>query len=129
MNKIITTITGRLTKDIEVKRTSDDKYTIGEYSVACDKCVRRANGQMETLYIKVTDWNTGRLREIAPKLKKGALVSVTGTVILKEYEACDKKIKTSVGLTALNTNVLSLALSGAHDDNQDVTLVSDASPF
>ena len=84
-------LTGRLTRDIEVKKLSNDK-AVANFSLA----VNRKFNRDEVDFINCITW--GKTAEIAGKyLKKGNQVGVQGSIRVGSYEKDgQKRYKTAV---------------------------------
>ena len=71
-------ITGRLTRDAEVRTTSQDKQVVN-FSVATNDSYRNKQGERieQTTYFDCSYWKTPN---VAKRLKKGTLVALWGRV-------------------------------------------------
>lgn len=78
MNSI--TIAGNLGADAETKRVGDS--TVTEFSVA-DSVYQK--GERTTQWWRCAMWGA-RGEKVAPKLTKGTKVTVTGALVVREYE-------------------------------------------
>lgn len=80
---IVTTITGRLTKDPEVRQAGNSNVV--NFSVAVNTSAKDANGNYVTNFYEC-EWFGGKLGEqFALKAQKGTVVSVTGESIMIQY--------------------------------------------
>lgn len=85
MNKAI--IIGRITKDIELKYTKNERQHI-EFTVAVSRDYKNAEGEYETDFITVDAW--GFIAEnTASYCKKGDLIGVSGSLRHDTYESED----------------------------------------
>lgn len=84
MNKII--VSGRMTKDIEVRKTPTDK-SVGGFTLAVDRQTMK-DGKREADFIPVVVWN-----KIADFLKenshKGSFLLVEGRLQIRNFDAKD----------------------------------------
>lgn len=83
------TLIGRLTKDVELKRTPSDIAT-AQFTIACNRNFKNANGEYDADFINCVMW-----REQAERFcnwtKKGMLVGITGRIQTRSYEENDGK--------------------------------------
>ena len=94
MNKII--LTGRLTKDIEVRYTTTQKV-VAQFTLAVNRDFKNAQGNYDADFFNVIMW--GKPAELAGNtLKKGNKILVEGRVQNRSYDANDgtKKYVTEV---------------------------------
>ena len=94
MNKII--LTGRLTKDVEVRYTPSQKI-VATFSLAVNRDYKNAQGDYDADFFNVIIW--GKPAELAGNtLKKGNKILVEGRVQNRSYTANDgsKKYVTEV---------------------------------
>ena len=85
MNKVI--LTGNLTKDPELKTTTND-LSVVKFTLAIPRKFKNAQGEKEVDFLNVIVWRT--LADNCGKyLKKGSKCSVVGTVQNRSYEAKD----------------------------------------
>lgn len=80
MNKVI--LMGRLTKDVELKRSGDT--VIGKFTVAVD----RRNKNKDTDFINCVAWN-GTAEFINRYFHKGSMIAVVGELRTGSYEKSD----------------------------------------
>lgn len=77
-------LTGRLTKDIELRYTQSGK-AVGSFSIAVDRQFRSANGNRETDFINCNVW--GKSAENLSKFThKGSLIGIEGRIQTRSYE-------------------------------------------
>ena len=122
-NKFI--VIGHLTRDIEVKKTSNDT-TIASTSIASTRKFKGSDGQLkeETPFLDVTFF--GRTAENAGKfLAKGSKVSLDGRLKLDQWTADDgsKRSKHSLVVETLTMLGSSDVLSDAQSSNTSVDTV------
>lgn len=87
MNEII--LTGRLTKDPEVRYTTTQKV-VTTFAVAVNRDVKNAEGNYETDFFNCVVW--GKQAELAGNtLKKGSKILLTGRVQNRSYESNGEK--------------------------------------
>jgi len=83
------TLTGRLTKDAELKYTSTGT-AVASFSLAVDRQFKNANGEKETDFINVVAWR--KTAEIlAEHTRKGSLIGIVGRIQTRNYEGNDGK--------------------------------------
>ena len=82
MNKVI--LIGRLTKDLELKKTTTGKSFVN-FSVAIDRPYTNAQGQKETDFINCIAWNR-TAENMSAYVGKGSLVAVDGRIQTRNYE-------------------------------------------
>ena len=88
MNKVI--LTGRLTKDIEVKTTSNDKEYCS-FTIAVDRKFKDADGNRQTDFISCTAWN--KTAEFLGKyFHKGSRIGICGSIQTRSYEKDGQKV-------------------------------------
>ena len=81
INRVI--LTGRLTRDIELRRTQSGR-SVASFSLAVDRAFKR-EGQAEADFINCVAW--GRNAEImAQYLHKGSLIGVDGRIQTRSYD-------------------------------------------
>lgn len=81
LNKTI--LTGRLTRDPEVRYTTDE-IPVTNFTLAVDRVPH--NGEKQTDFINIVAWN--HLAKICGEhLKKGRLVAVEGRLQIRSYES------------------------------------------
>jgi len=77
------TLTGRLTKDIELRYTQSGT-AVGNFTLAVDRSFKSANGERETDFINCVVFR--KTAEImAEHLSKGSLIGVTGRIQTRNY--------------------------------------------
>ncbi|KRK70211.1 single-stranded DNA-binding protein [Lacticaseibacillus nasuensis] len=79
-----TTLTGRLTRDIDLKYTQSGA-AVGTFSLAVDRQFRSANGERETDFINCVIWRKGA-ENLSQFTHKGSLIGVDGHIQTRNYE-------------------------------------------
>ena len=85
LNRII--LTGRLTRDPELRRTTSD-MGVASFTIAVDDNIKGPNGEKTTTFIGVTVWDK-QADNVAKFLRKGALVGVDGRIHQRTFERRD----------------------------------------
>lgn len=85
INRIV--VVGRMTRDPELRRTSNDT-PVCSFTLAVDDRTRDANGQRSATFIGVTVWNT-QADNVAKYCRKGSLVGVDGRIKQRTFERRD----------------------------------------
>ena len=78
------TIVGRLTKDADLRYTSDGTAT-ATFSLAVNRPFKSANGEREADFINCVIWRKNA-ENFANFTRKGSLVGVTGRIQTRNYE-------------------------------------------
>ncbi len=132
LNRVI--LIGRLTRDPELRVTSQSGVSVATFSVAVDRPYQTQGGQRETDFIDCVAWR--RLAEtVAEHMKKGRLVAVDGRLQIRSYETQDGQRRRVAEVVAEDVRFLDrprdgAAASGDRDDDRrnDVDLPEDI-PF
>jgi single-strand DNA-binding protein len=90
-------LTGRLTKDIELKYTPSG-VPVGTFTLAVNRPFKNDKGESETDFISCVVWRK-QAETMANHLKKGSLIGVNGRIQSRSYEGQDGK---RVFVTELN---------------------------
>lgn len=77
-------ITGRLTRDVDMKYTSGG-VAIANFTLAVDRSFRSASGERETDFINCVAFRK-TAETMANHLRKGSLIGVTGRIQTRNYE-------------------------------------------
>lgn len=85
INRVI--LVGRLTRDPELRRTSNET-PVASFTLAVDDRTRDADGNSTTSFIGVTVWNN-QADNVAKFCRKGALVGVDGRLRQRSFERRD----------------------------------------
>lgn len=108
------TLIGRLTRDIEVRKTENDK-SVANMSLAVQKPYKNSDGSYETDFIDITLW--GSIAEnTAEYCKKGYLVAVKGSLNTNFKEKDGKQVK-SLGVVAEKVTFLAPAKDNRKKEN------------
>ena len=78
------TIVGRLTKDPELKMTTEGT-PVSQVTVACSRHFRNHNGEMEADFIPCTLWRK-YAENTVQYCRKGSVVGVTGRLQTRHYD-------------------------------------------
>ena len=79
-----TTLVGRLTKDADLRYTSDGTAT-ATFSLAVNRPFKSANGEREADFINCVIWRKNA-ENFANFTRKGSLVGITGRIQTRNYE-------------------------------------------
>ena len=85
LNRIV--LTGRLTRDPELKRTTSE-MPVASFTLAVDDNMKGPNGEKTTTFIGVTVWDK-QADNVAKFLRKGSLVGVDGRIRQRTFEKRD----------------------------------------
>ncbi len=85
LNRII--LTGRLTRDPELKKTASD-MGVASFTLAVDDTLKGPNGEKTTSFINIVVWDK-QADTVAKFLRKGALVGVDGRIRQRTFEKRD----------------------------------------
>ena len=86
LNRIV--LTGRLTRDPELRRTTTSQTAVASFTLAVDDTMKDANGETTTTFIGVTVWDK-QADNVAKFLRKGSLVGVDGRIRQRTFERKD----------------------------------------
>ena len=85
MNKVV--LIGRLTKDVEVRYTTNEKV-VAMFSLAVNRDFKNPKGEYEADFFNIVMW--GKPAELAGNtLKKGSKIAIDGRIQNRSYEAKD----------------------------------------
>ena len=123
MNKCV--IIGRLTKEPEVKNTSN-QVTVCTFTVAVDRKFKDSNGQRQADFINCVAWRQ-TATFISQYFHKGSRIGLTGSIQTRTYEDKngDKKFITEVVVDeaefveSLNTSAQTKPANTNNDLNED----------
>lgn len=128
------TITGNLTRDIELKATSTGRM-VASFSIAVSKRVQRDGQWIDgpTSYFDVTAWGT-LAENVAASAAKGTKVIVTGRLEQQSWDGPDGSKKSKVIVVADDIGVsLARATVDVHRVARDLTaapaIIEDEEPF
>ncbi|MEM8522680.1 single-stranded DNA-binding protein [Flavobacterium sp. PL12] len=105
-------IIGRLTRDAEVRKTSQEKQVVN-FSIAINDNYRNKQGERieQTSYFDCSYWISPNVAKI---LTKGALVELTGRVSTRAWTANDGELRASLNF---HTATIKLHGGGKKTDN------------
>lgn len=89
MNKVI--LTGRITKDPEVRYTSQGIPSVN-FTLAVDRGMRDANGNRQADFISCVAWR-GQADFISRYIKKGYMIAIDGRVQTRQYQGQDGQMR------------------------------------
>ena len=89
MSLNVVTLTGRLTKDLDLRYTSTGT-AVASFSMAVDRQSKNANGEKETDFINVVAWRK-TAETLAEHTRKGSLIGIVGRIQTRNYEGNDNK--------------------------------------
>lgn len=121
-NKLeIMNITGRLTRNAEVRTTINGKQVVN-FSVAVNDSYKNKQGEWvdQTAYFNCSFWRTPNVLKI---LKKGVLVELTGRVSVRAW--LNKEGEAQAGLNFHTSDIKPLAGGRKVETVQDTTEVGD----
>lgn len=81
INRVV--LTGRLTKDLELRQTQSGKSTVS-FSLAVDRAFRK-DGQPEADFIQCVAWNR-QAEAMAQYLHRGSLIGIDGRLQTRSYD-------------------------------------------
>lgn len=79
-----TTLVGRLTKDVDLRYTSNGTAT-GTFTLAVNRPFKNANGEQEADFIPCVIWRKNA-ENFANFTRKGSLVGITGRIQTRTYD-------------------------------------------
>ena len=88
MNKV--TLIGRLTKDPEIKLTSNQTQFCN-FTIAVDRRFKDSNGQRQTDFINCVAWKQTAVF-IQKYFKKGSRIGIAGSIQTRSYEKDGQKV-------------------------------------
>lgn len=77
-------LTGRLTKDVELKYTQSGT-AVGTFTLAVDRQFKNAQGEKETDFVNVVIWKKSA-EALVNYTRKGSLIGITGRIQTRNYE-------------------------------------------
>ena len=94
------TIMGRITKDIELRRTNDGT-PVASFTVACERDFKGKNGEKETDFIDVVAWkNTAEF--VDKYFAKGRMAVVSGRLQIRTWKDKDGNNRRTAEVVADN---------------------------
>lgn len=116
LNRVI--LSGRLTKDLEIKKTTSGKSVVS-FTLAVDGR-KDANGNQTADFISCTAWN-GTADLLVKYCKKGSLIGVDGELHTRSYE---KKDGTKARVTeVIAKEVTFFSTKGKNEEVEQITEV------
>ena len=117
-------ITGRLTRDAEVRTTSQDKQVVN-FSVATNDSYRNKQGERieQTTYFDCSYWITPN---VAKLLKKGTLVELSGRVSTRAWTGNDGELRAGLNF---HTSQIKLHGGGNRAETVQATAQSESNGF
>lgn len=130
-----TTLTGRLTKDVEIKNTQSGT-AIGNFNLAVNRAFTSKDGERETDFINCVIWRKAA-ENFANFTHKGALVGVDGRIQTRNYEGNDGKrvyvtevvVENFALLEPKNNNRAPQATQQPFNNTDSVDISDDGLPF
>lgn len=113
INRIV--ITGRLTRDPEVKTVSDN-IQVATFSLAVDRFKKK--GEKEVSFVNCVAWR-GLAKLSSMYLKKGRMIAVEGRLRIRKYEAKDGTQRTAAEVVVSNIQLLDSKFFNAADKAVD----------
>ena len=92
INRVV--LTGRLTRDVELKATSTGN-NVASFSVAVDGFTRDQNGENNSSFINCVAWSNSA-KFVSTYCKKGSLVALEGRLQSRSYDRKDGTKATAV---------------------------------
>ena len=122
MNKVI--LIGRLTKDPELRYTSNTQTAVARFTLAIDRPV--ASGQeRQADFIRITVF--GKQAEAVDRyLKKGSQAAISGRIQTGSYDGKDGKKVYTTDVVANSVEFLTKPNSGGHQEEHRSESVTDA---
>lgn len=113
------TLTGRLTKDVELKHTQSGK-AVANFTLAVERNFKDAQGNKITDFINCIAWNK-TAETIAQYFRKGNLIGIVGEIQTRNYENQQGQ---RVYVTEVNVNNFTFL-----ESKQDNTQAQAPDPF
>ena len=105
-------IIGRLTKDVEVRKTSTNK-SVSSFSIAVDNLATK-DGEKTTSFFNCNAWNNVA-ETLSKYTRKGDRIAISGSLIQRNYEN-----KNSEKISVVEINVNSITLIENKKENASV---------
>jgi single-strand DNA-binding protein len=77
-------LTGRLTKEVDLRYTSNGT-AVGTFTLAVDRQFKNAQGEKETDFVNAVIWKKSA-EALANYTRKGSLIGITGRIQTRNYE-------------------------------------------
>lgn len=107
----VVALVGRLTRDPE-KRLLPSGTSVVEFSIAVDKTFGKKEGEPDAYFFRVKAWNK-TADYVANYLTKGRLVSVSGRLEQRKYQASDGTSREIIEVVADNVQGLDRPRDGS----------------
>ncbi len=129
-------LVGRLTRDPELRYTPGNGVPVANFTLACDRPFKNAEGEREADFINIVTWR--KLAEnCANYLQKGSLAAVTGRLQIRSYEDSEGIKRKVAEVVADNVKFLSIRKKQDEDgdnrpedvDTSDINISEDDIPF
>ena len=120
MNKIV--ITGRVTKDIELKYTSNNN-PVCEFSIAVNRI-----GQEQADFINCQAWNT-QAENLTKYQGKGSLIGVEGSLRVDKFQDKEGKDRYKTYVLVSNIEYLGTKKEDVVRNGQNIARNEEADPF
>ena len=95
-------IIGRLTKDVEVRKTSTNK-SVSSFSIAVDNLATK-DGEKTTSFFNCNAWNSVA-ETLSKYTRKGDRIAISGSLIQRNY---DNKNGEKISVVEINVNSITL---------------------
>ena len=95
-------IIGRLTKDVEVRKTSTNK-SVSSFSIAVDNLATK-DGEKTTSFFNCNAWNNVA-ETLSKYTRKGDRIAISGSLIQRNY---DNKNGEKISVVEINVNSITL---------------------
>ena len=95
-------IIGRLTKDVEVRKTSTNK-SVSSFSIAVDNLATK-DGEKTTSFFNCNAWNNVS-ETLSKYTRKGDRIAISGSLIQRNY---DNKNGEKISVVEINVNSITL---------------------
>ena len=95
-------IIGRLTKDVEVRKTSTNK-SVSSFSIAVDNSATK-DGEKTTSFFNCSAWNNVA-ETLSKYTRKGDRIAISGSLIQRNY---DNKNGEKISVVEINVNSITL---------------------
>lgn len=138
-----TTLTGRLTRDVELKYTQSGA-PVGNFTLAVNRLFKSANGEQQSDFINCVIWRKAA-ENIVKFTHKGSLIGVDGRIQTRNYENKDGQrvyvtevvVENFVLLESRNDSQQNSQPTQSNqsngfpfnNDNQDINVSDDDLPF
>ena len=114
MNKVV--LIGRLTRDPELRYTSNTNTAVCNFSIAVDRPVNPSTGNREADFIPVVVWNK-QAENVKNYLTKGSQVAVEGRIQTRSYDDQNGQKRYVTEVVADNVEFLGSKASSNNSNN------------